>query len=147
MSARLDLAEPVVSAMTRTAHTAPPLSPHENQHHNLGVMMHERELRAFALIAEIGRMDMAAKHLGYSQPAISYQIKCLEQSLRAKLLIRNTLGARLTPEGRMILPSVKAVLALLDGMKEVSAPAKASPGGHDHPVPPHAVPGRAIAAK
>jgi DNA-binding transcriptional LysR family regulator len=82
--------------------------------------MHERELRAFALIAEIGRMDMAAERLGYSQPAISYQIKCLEQSLRAKLLVRNTSGVRLTAEGKMILPSVKAALVLIDGIKEVT---------------------------
>lgn len=82
--------------------------------------MHERELRAFALIAEIGRMDMAAKKLGYSQPAISYQIKCLEQSLRTKLLVRNPLGAQLTSEGRMILPAVRAALMLLDSIKDVS---------------------------
>jgi DNA-binding transcriptional LysR family regulator len=82
--------------------------------------MHERELRAFALIAEIGRMDMAAKKLGYSQPAISYQIKCLEQSLRTRLLIRNPSGAQLTNAGRMILPAVRAVLVLIDSIKEAS---------------------------
>ncbi|MEK8104590.1 LysR family transcriptional regulator [Micromonospora sp. M12] len=43
--------------------------------------MHERELRAFVAIVEAGRMDYAATSLGYSQPAISYQIKCLEQQL------------------------------------------------------------------
>lgn len=65
-------------------------------------------------------MDMAAKKLGYSQPAISYQIKCLEQSLRTRLLIRNPSGAQLTNEGRMILPSVRAVLMLIDSIKEAS---------------------------
>jgi DNA-binding transcriptional LysR family regulator len=82
--------------------------------------VHERELRAFVLIADIGRMDMAAKKLGYSQPAISYHIKCLEQALRMKLLVRNPTGAQLTSEGRMILPSVRAVLMLLDNIKDVS---------------------------
>ncbi|MCA6094669.1 LysR family transcriptional regulator [Streptomyces sp. SCA3-4] len=81
--------------------------------------MHEREFRAFVSVAEIGRMDQAAKELGYSQPAISYQIKCLEQMLGAKLFIRNSTGASLTREGRMILPSARAVLTLIDSMKGV----------------------------
>jgi DNA-binding transcriptional LysR family regulator len=79
--------------------------------------MHEREFRAFVSIAEIGRMDLAAKALGYSQPAVSYQIKCLEQSLGTKLFTRDSGGTRLTREGQMILPSVRAVLTLMDGIK------------------------------
>ncbi|TCB99653.1 LysR family transcriptional regulator [Micromonospora zingiberis] len=82
--------------------------------------MHERELRAFALIAEIGRMDLAAKELGYSQPAVSYQIRCLEQSLGARLFNRDSTGARLTREGQMILPSVRALLVLIDNIKHMS---------------------------
>jgi DNA-binding transcriptional LysR family regulator len=85
--------------------------------------MHEREFRAFVSIAEIGRMDQAAKALGYSQPAISYQIKCLEQMLGTKLFVRDSTGAQLTREGRMILPSARAVLALIDSMKGVCAAA------------------------
>lgn len=81
--------------------------------------MHERELRAFALIAEIGRMDLAAKALGYSQPAISYQIRCLERSLGTQLFTRDSTGARLTREGQMILPSVRALLVLIDNIKDV----------------------------
>ncbi|MGW7299316.1 MULTISPECIES: LysR family transcriptional regulator [unclassified Streptomyces] len=87
-----------------------------------GGMMHEREFRAFVSVAEIGRMDQAARVLGYSQPAISYQIKCLEQVLGIKLFTRDSTGARLTREGRMILPSARAVLALIDSMKDVCAP-------------------------
>ncbi|WP_156727277.1 helix-turn-helix domain-containing protein [Streptomyces apocyni] len=83
--------------------------------------MHEREFRAFVAVAEIGRMDQAARVLGYSQPAISYQIKCLEQMLGAQLFARDSRGARLTREGRMILPSARAVLALFDSMKGVCA--------------------------
>ncbi|MET8090845.1 LysR family transcriptional regulator [Micromonospora sp. NPDC005220] len=82
--------------------------------------MHERELRAFVAIVEAGRMDYAATSLGYSQPAISYQIKCLEQQLGARLFFRHPDGAQLTPEGAMVLPSARAVLALLDGIKEVT---------------------------
>jgi DNA-binding transcriptional LysR family regulator len=81
--------------------------------------MHERQLRAFVLIAEMGRMDRAASTLGYSQPAISYQIKVLEQTLGVRLFSRDTDRLRLTREGSMILPSARAVLAILDGIKKL----------------------------
>jgi len=85
--------------------------------------MHERELRAFVSIAHIGRMDLAAKALGYSQPAISYQIKCLELALGMTLFTRDSTGAKLTNAGHMILPTVRAVLVLLDSIKESAVPA------------------------
>lgn len=83
--------------------------------------MNERELQAFVAVAEHGRMDLAAKELGYSQPAISYQIKCLEQTLGTKLFVRTTAGAALTPSGAMMLPSVRAVLALMNSLKRAVA--------------------------
>jgi DNA-binding transcriptional LysR family regulator len=82
--------------------------------------MHERELRAFVAIIEAGRMDHAAKVLGYSQPAISYQIKCLEQELGARLFLRHPDGVQLTREGEMVLPAVRAVLSLVDGIKDLT---------------------------
>jgi DNA-binding transcriptional LysR family regulator len=83
--------------------------------------VNERELQAFVAVAEHGRMDLAAKALGYSQPAVSYQIKCLEQTLGTKLFVRTSAGAALTPSGAMMLPSVKAVLALMNSLKRVVA--------------------------
>jgi DNA-binding transcriptional LysR family regulator len=85
--------------------------------------MHEREFRAFVSVAETGRMDVAARRLGYSQPAISYQIKCLEQSLGFKLFARQPGGTHLTREGEMALSSARAVLMLIDGMRAVGRPA------------------------
>lgn len=80
--------------------------------------MDERQFRAFVSIAEAGRMDLAAEALGYSQPAISYQIKCLETSLRAKLFTRDSTGARLTTQGQMLLPAARAVVTLFDSIKQ-----------------------------
>lgn len=80
--------------------------------------MDERQFRAFVSIAEAGRMDVAAETLGYSQPAISYQIKCLETSLRAKLFTRDSTGARLTAQGQMLLPAARAVVTLFDSIKQ-----------------------------
>ncbi|GAA2657449.1 helix-turn-helix domain-containing protein [Paractinoplanes durhamensis] len=89
--------------------------------------MHERELRAFVAIAEVGRMDLAAISIGYSQPAVSYQIKCLENELGTRLFARHPGGVQLTRAGAMALPSARAVLTLLDGIKEVT--------GRQEPVP------------
>ncbi|EIE99028.1 LysR family transcriptional regulator [Saccharomonospora glauca] len=90
--------------------------------------MDERQFRAFVSIAEAGRMDLAAEALGYSQPAISYQIKCLETSLRAKLFTRDSTGARLTPQGQMLLPAARAVVTLFDSIKQTfNAPDAGNP--------------------
>ncbi|WFE30312.1 LysR family transcriptional regulator [Solwaraspora sp. WMMD791] len=79
--------------------------------------MNERELQAFVAVAEHGRMDLAAKSLGYSQPAVSYQIKCLEMALGTKLFVRTSSGATLTRTGALVLPSAQAVLTLMRGIK------------------------------
>ncbi|MBM2619533.1 LysR family transcriptional regulator [Actinoplanes sp. LDG1-06] len=82
--------------------------------------MHERELKAFVAVVEAGRMDRAASSLGYSQPAISYQIKCLEQELGTRLFSRYPDGVQLTQDGAMVLPAARAVLALFEGIKDVT---------------------------
>lgn len=82
--------------------------------------MHERELRAFVAVVEAGRMDRAALSLGYSQPAISYQIKCLEQELGTRLFSRYPDGVQLTQDGAMVLPAARAALALFEGIKDVT---------------------------
>jgi DNA-binding transcriptional LysR family regulator len=82
--------------------------------------MHERELRAFVAVVDAGRMDRAALSLGYSQPAISYQIKCLEQELGTRLFSRYPDGVQLTRDGAMVLPAARAVLALCEGIKDVT---------------------------
>ncbi|WP_433792388.1 LysR family transcriptional regulator [Actinoplanes sp. CA-252034] len=79
--------------------------------------MNERELLAFVAVAEHGRMDLAAKALGYSQPAVSYQIKCLEMTLGTKLFVRTSAGVTLTRSGALMLPSAQAVLTLMRGIK------------------------------
>jgi DNA-binding transcriptional LysR family regulator len=84
--------------------------------------MNQRELEAFVSVAELGRMDLAARSLGYSQPAVSYQIKCLEQSLGVQLFVRNSTGATITRTGAVMLPSVKAVLVLMKGIQHTVSP-------------------------
>jgi DNA-binding transcriptional LysR family regulator len=77
--------------------------------------MDERELRAFISIAEAGRLDWAAKALGYSQPALSYQLRRLESTLGASLFTRNSKGAKLTVTGQVIV---------IDGGQRFSPPVR-----------------------
>jgi DNA-binding transcriptional LysR family regulator len=79
--------------------------------------VNERELQAFVAVAGHGRIDLAAKALGYSQPAVSYQLKCLEMTLGTKLFVRTSTGTTLTHTGALMLPSAQAVLALMRGIK------------------------------
>ena len=61
--------------------------------------MELRQLRCFSAVAEMGSFSRAAVELGLSQPALSKQIRALEEDLGVALLIRDGRGARLTAAG------------------------------------------------
>lgn len=84
--------------------------------------MDERVLRAFAVTAELGRLDLAARELGYAQPTVSYQIRSLENDLGVRLFLRSCNGMRLTPAGSAVLPTVRAVLLLLQSIRTTARP-------------------------
>jgi DNA-binding transcriptional LysR family regulator len=56
-------------------------------------------LRILAAIAAYGSVTKAAKHLSYSQPAVSHHLARLEAETGARLVQRAGRGIRLTPEG------------------------------------------------
>jgi LysR family nitrogen assimilation transcriptional regulator len=55
-----------------------------------------REIRYFAQVATAGSFSLAAKELRVAQPALSRQIRKLEQELGVDLLVRHGRGVRLT---------------------------------------------------
>ncbi|ANV25510.1 LysR substrate-binding domain-containing protein [Rhizobium lemnae] len=55
------------------------------------------QLRAFNAVAKEGSFSSAARRLGLSQPAITAQVKALEQSYGVLLFERRGDGARMTP--------------------------------------------------
>ena len=63
--------------------------------------MEMRQLRYFVEIAKWGSFSRAAKSLSVAQPALSRQIRLLEESLGAPLLYRNGRGAVLTSAGEI----------------------------------------------
>ncbi|MSQ18761.1 MAG: LysR family transcriptional regulator [Betaproteobacteria bacterium] len=75
------------------------------------------QLRAFATVAETGQLTRAARRLHLSQPALSAQIKALEEELGQVLFERTPGGMTLTPAGRGLQDSIGQVLAAADTLK------------------------------
>jgi len=69
------------------------------------------QLRSFAAVAESGHLTRAADRLHISQPALSAQIKALEDELGVPLFERLPSGMELTPAGRSLLPEAQKVVA------------------------------------
>ena len=70
-------------------------------------------LEVFDTVAKLGNITRAARELHVSQPAISYEIKLLEQELGVKLLKRKPTGVELTDSSSDLLNAVKNFLSQL----------------------------------
>ncbi|MGA3267979.1 MAG: LysR family transcriptional regulator [Verrucomicrobiota bacterium] len=73
--------------------------------------MELRYLRYFAMVAELGSFTRAAERLHVAQPAISQQIKTLEEELGVRLLLRNKRSVKLTAAGHTFLRDATDILA------------------------------------
>ncbi len=71
-------------------------------------------LRAFVSVVESASFTRAAAALGRTQPAVSLQIRRLEDQLRSPLLDRGGRGVALTTEGAALLPQARRLLRLND---------------------------------
>ncbi len=68
------------------------------------------QLRSFVAVAEAGHLTRAAEKLHVSQPAVSAQIKALEDELELALFERTPSGMVLTPAGQHLLTDAEKVL-------------------------------------
>ncbi|MDB6154507.1 MAG: Transcriptional regulator, LysR family [Chthoniobacteraceae bacterium] len=88
--------------------------------------MELRHLRYFVAVAEEENVTRAAARLHVSQPAVSRQIRDLEDHLGVTLLERSAKAVRLTEAGRVFLAEARAVL---DRAAEAEKTARAVGGG------------------
>ncbi len=70
------------------------------------------QLRTFVEVARLGSFSRAAEKVLRSQPAVSTQIRQLEQEYGQKLLDRSAKAVRLTPAGEVVLEYAQQLLAL-----------------------------------
>jgi LysR family carnitine catabolism transcriptional activator len=78
-----------------------------------------KQLRAFLAVAQSLSFAQACERLHLSQPALSLAIKNLEESLGGQLLLRTTRSVSLTPEGELLLPIARRLLADWDNTEEL----------------------------
>jgi DNA-binding transcriptional LysR family regulator len=75
------------------------------------------QLRSFAMVAELGQLTRAAERLHVSQPALSAQIKALEDELSVVLFERGAAGMSLTAAGRRLLPGAERVVVAAQALR------------------------------
>jgi DNA-binding transcriptional LysR family regulator len=68
------------------------------------------QLKTFATVADTGNLSRAADILHTSQPAVSAQIKALEQEFGIALFERTGRGVLLTPDGQKIKDRIERIL-------------------------------------
>lgn len=88
------------------------------------------QLRTFAAVAETGQLTRAAERVHLSQPAVSAQIKALEDELGVRLFERTPGGMVLTHAGRELFRHAERVLAAAEGLQRAARTLKGEIAGH-----------------
>src|SRR4051794_41852021 len=100
-----------------------------------------RLLRYFTAVAEEGHVGHAAARLYISQPALSQQVRALEEQVGMPLFTRHARGVELTEAGKALLVEAREVLARSDRLG--GAGGGVARGGRGAPpvgIPPRARP-------
>ena len=77
-----------------------------------------RSVRYFVAVADELHFGRAAARLYVSQPALSKQIRRLEEQLGAQLLVRDTRHVTLTARGQRFLTEARRLLAIAQTMQQ-----------------------------
>ncbi|MBV2143468.1 LysR family transcriptional regulator [Falsochrobactrum sp. TDYN1] len=71
-------------------------------------------LSIFEAVGRLENLTLAARELGMTQPAVSYQIKRIEDRLGVTLFARRGRGVEILPEGRILYNAVQSSLAEIE---------------------------------
>lgn len=77
-------------------------------------MFDPRHLQLLQEIARTGSLSAAARELGFSQPAVSYQLRTLERMVGTVLVVRNGRSASLTPAGEVLAGHADRILSSIE---------------------------------
>ena len=89
-----------------------------------------KQLRTFIMVAESGSLSSASDRLRLAQPALSRQIKLLEDEIGFDLFIRSGRGMQLTEHGGVLLSRVAGLIKQLDESIQDVRSLLAEPTGH-----------------
>lgn len=81
-------------------------------------MIDNRKLRYFVTVVEFGSFTKAAEALHVTQPALSRQIKQLEEELGFDLLLREGRGIRMTDAGEALLLHARTIARDFERLRE-----------------------------
>ncbi|HEY9104059.1 LysR family transcriptional regulator [Chitinimonas sp.] len=87
------------------------------------------QLRTFVTVAQQGHLTQAAEILHLSQPAVTAQIKALEEEAGISLFERTSAGVTLTEAGKLLLPEAERILAGSREMLNKARSLKGQPSG------------------
>ncbi|MFG6486744.1 LysR family transcriptional regulator [Roseateles sp. BYS78W] len=79
------------------------------------------QLKTFVAVATEGNLTRAAERVFTSPPAVSAQLKALEDEFGVKLFERSARGMTLTPAGERLLAEARRTLTAAEGMKAAAA--------------------------
>jgi len=84
-------------------------------------MIDLQKIETFLCATECLSLSKTAKQLHLSQPAVSHQIKSLEEELNTVLFTRSSTGLQLTEAGRLLLPWARRLMHDTRDLKEMMA--------------------------
>jgi len=87
------------------------------------------QLRSFVTVAALGHVTRAAERLHVSQPAVSAQLKALEDELGVALFERTRGGVLLTTAGERLLALAESVLAAAQALQDEARALKSDVAG------------------
>ncbi|HRQ57595.1 MAG TPA: LysR family transcriptional regulator [Azoarcus taiwanensis] len=79
--------------------------------------MADRRLQVFHAVAKHGSFTRAAEHLFMTQPAVTFQIKQLEEHFNTRLLERGHGRVSLTPAGEIVMAYAERILDMSDELE------------------------------
>lgn len=91
--------------------------------------MNLTQLRYFVRVCEAQSLSRAAALVRIAQPALSRQVKALEQELGAELLLRQPWGVAPTPAGEVLLDQARNILRQVEVAREAVRATEREPSG------------------
>lgn len=92
-------------------------------------MLNARQVAYFVAVARAGNFSRAALALGLSQPALTKQIKQIEEQLRLRVFERTGRGVRLTPAGETVLEFAGEISEQFDRLENALWQLRGGPSG------------------